>query len=105
MRRLLFVVTLAACSHAKPSGPAWPEMAKTEPEDDGGESIAPHESVAAVIEKSDKPDEKKPESKADEPAATPTPTDDKATPTDAPPAPSTDDVINTEEIIIEIDDD
>jgi hypothetical protein len=105
MRRLLFVVILAACSHAKPSGPAWPEMAKTEPEDDGGESIAPHESIAAVIEKSDEPEEKKAEPEADKPAETPDATDDKAAPANVPPPPSTDDPVNTEEIIIEIDDD
>jgi hypothetical protein len=80
-------------------------MAKTEPADDGGESIAPREGVAAVIEKSEKPEEKKPEAEAEKPAATPAPTNETAAPTDAPPPPSTDDVINTEEIIIEIDDD
>lgn len=107
MRRLLFVVIAlaGACSHAKPSGPAWPEMAKTEPEDDGGESIAPHESIAAVVEKSEKPEEKRPEPEADKPAATPASADETAAPTEAPPPPTTDDVINTEEIIIEIDDD
>ena len=81
-------------------------MAKTEPEEDGGESIAPRESVASVIEKSAEPEAKKPaEPEADKPAATPAATDDKATPTDTPQAPSTDEVINTEEIIIEIDGD
>lgn len=108
MRRLLFVVIAlaGACSHAKPSGPAWPEMAKTDPEEDGGESIAPRTSIAAVIEKSAEPEEKRAEPEAEKPAATAATTDDdKAAPSDAPTPPATDDVINTEEIIIEIDGD
>lgn len=109
MRPLLFVVSLAACSAAKPSGPAWPKMAETDVKDDGGESIAPRESnaVAAVVEKSEEPEaKKKAESEAEKPAAAKT--DDKAAATTTPAAPATpsaDDVINTEEIIIEIDDD
>src|SRR3954463_11675 len=93
MRRLLLVLTLAACSHAKSSGPAWPEMPKADDElhADGGESLAPRESsaVASVIEKSDDDDDKpvadeKPAATApaeeDKPAvtpsATPTPPED-----------------------------
>lgn len=108
MRRLLFVVILAACSAAKPSGPAWPKMAETDVKDDGGESIDPRpaNAVAAVIEKSEEPKTKKTESEAEKPAAAPT--EDKPAATTTPPAPATpssDDVINTQEIIIEIDDD
>jgi hypothetical protein len=107
MRRQLFVVIVlaGACNHAKPSGPAWPQMAKTEPEEDGGESIAPRTSIAAVVEKSAEPEDKKadPEgAKPDAPAAAKAADE---TPAAAPTAPSTDDVINTEEIIIEIDGD
>jgi hypothetical protein len=102
MRRLLFVVMLSACTHAKTTGPAWPEPSKTA--DDGGETIAPHETsaVAAAIEKAAEPEEK---AAAAEPDATPaaTPTEDK--PAAAPAsAPANDDVIMSDEIIIEIDD-
>jgi len=101
---LLAAVSLAACSHAKPTGPAWPAPDKTEPEEDGGESIAPHQSstVAAAIEKSDEPEAKK----DDEPdAATPETKKDDSAPALSPPSqPSNDDVIFSDEIIIEIDD-
>jgi len=102
MRRLLFVVMLSACTHAHTTGPAWPEPSKTA--DDGGESIAPHETsaVAAAIEKSEEPAEK---AAAAEPeaAAKEAPAEDK--PAAAPAAsPANDDVIMSDEIIIEIDD-
>jgi hypothetical protein len=102
MRGLLFVVMLAACSHAKASGPAWPEPSKTA--DDGGESVEPHETsaVAAAIEKSDEPEEKPAvEPEKDAPAEA---TDDKPATVSAPTQPSNDDVIMSDEIIIEIDD-
>jgi hypothetical protein len=103
MRRLLFVVMLSACTHAKTTGPAWPEPSKTA--DDGGESIAPHETsaVAAAIEKSEEPAEK---AAAAEPAAAPKDAPDEDKPAAAAPAsaPANDDVIMSDEIIIEIDD-
>jgi hypothetical protein len=107
MRRLLFVVILGACTSAKPSGPAWPKMAETDPKEDGGESIDPRESnaVAAVIEKSEEPAEKKTEGEAATPAAATTATDEKPAVPAAPTTAPTDEVITTEEIIIEIDDD
>ncbi|HTL38713.1 MAG TPA: hypothetical protein VL326_36530 [Kofleriaceae bacterium] len=96
--------SLAACSHSKAAGPAWPAPDKTEPEEDGGESIAPHESstVAAAIEKSDEPEAKK----DDEPdAAAPEAKKDDSTPAvSAPSQPSSDETIFSDEIIIEIDD-
>lgn len=109
MRRLLLLVPIAAalalpaCSHNKASGPAWPAPSKTEPEDDGGESLAPHQAstVAAAIEKSEEPEVKKdvePEAKKDD-----EPEDKSATPS-APTQPTNDDVIMSDEIIIEIDD-
>jgi len=101
---LLAAVSLAACSHAKASGPAWPAPDKTEPEEDGGESIAPHESstVATAMEKSDEPEAKK----DDEPdAAAPEVKKDDSTPAvSAPSQPSSDETIFSDEIIIEIDD-
>jgi hypothetical protein len=101
---LLAAASLTACSHAKATGPAWPAPDKTEPEEDGGESIAPHEAsaVAAAIEKSDEPETKK----DDEPdAAVPAAVKDDTTPaTSTPSQPSSDDTIFSDEIIIEIDD-
>ena len=102
MRRLLFVVMLAACSHAKATGPAWPEPSTTA--DDGGESLEPHEAspVTAAIEKADEPEEKPAEEPAkDAPADA---TDDKPAAVTAPTQPANDDVIMSDEIIIEIDD-
>jgi hypothetical protein len=106
MRRLLLVVALgvsaAACSHAKSTGLAWPEPSKTA--DDGGESIAPHEAstVAAAIEKSD--DEPEAKAAVDTPAATPAASEDKPASAPAATPPPNDDVIMSDEIIIEIDD-
>lgn len=94
---------LAACHGAKQTGPAWPAPSTTA--DDGGESISPHEqTVAAAVEKSadaDKDDEDdKPADEAKPDAAS----DDKpATPSAQPTAPA-DDVIITDDIIIEIED-
>lgn len=108
MRSVWFAIVLAAagCTGAKPTGPAWPAPSTTA--DDGGESIEPRDtSVAAAIEKADDSDA--------EPAATPTaeivakpgataePADRPVT-LSPPTHPTTDDVIITEEIIIEIDD-
>lgn len=104
MRRLalLAVFALAACSHAKAKGPAWPEPSKTA--DDGGESLAPHEAspIAAAIEKSNDatPDaDDKPAAAA--PAAA---VEDKPATVSQPTTPASDDTIMSDEIIIEIDD-
>ena len=81
MRRLLLAFVLISCGNAKASGPKWPEPSKTA--EDGGESLAPRPSAtyAVVAEKAAEVEE-------DKPAAT-TPAEE---------------VITTEEIIIEIDD-
>ena len=105
MRRLLLLVlAVAACGAPKATGPKWPEPSKTV--EDGGESIEPHPSstYAAAIEKSADVDEDKPAAAA---AATPAAasTDDKPATVTTPTAqPVIDEVIMTEEIIIEIDD-
>ena len=99
MRRWLLVLTLAACSHTGSSGPQWP---KDRTRADGGESIAPREvakSVAVALEQDGddaKPADKPAEKAADKPAATEggAPAATAATPTE--------DVIQTEEIIIEV---
>jgi hypothetical protein len=109
MRRLLpvlfVVVALAACGHKKATGPAWPEPSKNEGgAEDGGESLAPRETstVAAAIEKSEEPAAKKDDEKvADAPAAA---GEEKAPTVSAPTQPVTDDIIMSDEIIIEIED-
>lgn len=101
MRRWLFVLALAACSHTGSSGPAWP---KDRDRADGGESIAPRETskaVAVALEQDSDDDDAKP---ADKPAEKPA--DKPAASTDATPAasgtPSSEEPIQTEEIVIEI---
>ncbi|HEY5920183.1 MAG TPA: hypothetical protein VIV11_00875 [Kofleriaceae bacterium] len=103
MRRLLLVLVVAACGAPKATGPKWPEPSKTA--DDGGESIEPHPSAtyAAAIEKSADTDEKPAEATVATPAAAAS--DDKpATATPSISQPVIDEVITTEEIIIEIED-
>ena len=102
MRRWLFVLTLAACSHTGASGPAWP---KDRERADGGESIAPREaakSVAVAMEKDDDADDKPADKPDDKPADKP------AAPASEPSAPATnaaapsDEPVTTEEIVIEV---
>jgi hypothetical protein len=95
---------LAACHGSKQSGPAWPAPSTTG--DDGGESIAPRETtVAAAVEKSAdaKDDDEKPAAEAAKPADA---SEEKPAET-APQTPITpvDDVIITDDIVIEIEDD
>lgn len=109
MRRQLLacacVCALVACGHSSASGPKWPEPSTTA--EDGGESIEPKPGAtyAAAIEKSaDDNDDKPAASTADEtPAATTT--DEKPAATTSDDKPAGDDVITTDEIIIEIEDD
>jgi hypothetical protein len=104
MRRLLLVVALVGCTHATSSGPAWPKERTTA--GDGGESIAPRESAKSVevaIETADDTD--KPADKPDDkPAEKPAPVTEGGAPA-APAAAATEDVITTEEIVIEVGDD
>ena len=111
MRRLLFVLVavaaLAACGHKKATGPAWPEPSKTEGgAEDGGESIAPHETstVAAAIEKSEEPEAKKDDAPAADATATTSEDKEKAPSVTAPTQTSIDEIIMSDEIIIEIED-
>ncbi len=102
----LALAMIAACGAGRDRGPAWPT--RTEPETDGGESLAPRTAtfVAASEEKKKEPakdEDKKTETKADEVKATDKPaatTDTKATT----PASTDDDVIIIDDIVIEIDD-
>jgi hypothetical protein len=103
MRRLLFLVAVAGCTHAGSSGPQWPKA--TASEHDGGESIAPREgakSIAAATDKDDGDDEAAPAGEAaPATAGAPAATTEGGAPAAAAPA-ATDDVIQTEEIVIEI---
>jgi hypothetical protein len=103
MRRLLLALALIGCGNAKASGPKWPEPSTTA--EDGGESIAPRPSAtyAVVAEKAAETEEAKPTPTATEAKPAAAATDDKpaATPTTTAPA---EEVITTEEIVIEIDD-
>lgn len=100
MRRLLFVLAIAGCTHAATTGPQWPKTEASD--DDGGESIAPREgakSVVAATEADDDADDAPAQDAA--PAADSTPaaaSDDDSTPAAA----GSDDVIQTDEIVIEV---
>lgn len=103
MRRLLFVVALTGCVHSSSSGPQWPkERAGRE----GGESLAPREAATSVAVAADKDDDddkpaEKPAAAAPEKPAPATEGGASAAPATAP----TEDVITTEEIVIEVGDD
>jgi hypothetical protein len=107
MRRLLFIVAVTAfagCGNAKAAGPKWPAPSTTA--EDGGESLEPRPSAtyAAAIEKSAEAEEDKPEVKATEDKAAATKTEDKPATTTTEDKPATvEDVMMTEEIIIEIE--
>jgi hypothetical protein len=101
MRGLVLIVALAAggCMHATSSSPSWP---KDRTDGEGGESLAPREgakSVAEVVEKDD--DEKPAEAPAEKPAEKPAPVTEGGAPAAAAPA-APEDVIQTEEIVIEV---
>lgn len=100
---IAIALALAACGDRAPTGPAWPKS--QDPEKDGGESIAPRETAAAVaaIEKSDD-DKPTDAAKPAEPKPAPDGDDKPAVPPTAPTPWDTDDEIPiTEEIIIEVE--
>ena len=102
MRAVLVVVFLAACAGSS-RGPAWPKERVVE--DDGGESIAPRPSTAALIDEADEeveldlviPDVKPEAKKDDKKPETPTGVTPVGTTPEEP-------ILTTEEIIIEIED-
>jgi len=102
MGRFLLAVVLASCTHAATTSPAWPKA--SEPEKDGGESLAPHESkqISVAVEKS--ADETKPEAKAEVKPAAAAPAEAGATPAAATATQPTEESIMSEEIIIDVDD-
>lgn len=102
MRRLLLVLAVSACTHAAASGPAWPKAHASD--EDGGESLAPRDpakSIVVAAEASD--DDDKPAAPA-APAAppAPAPVTQAAAAASAPAAAQPEDVITTEEIVIEV---
>ena len=103
MRRALVLLFVVGCAGSSAHAPAWPKQHVSE--NDGGESLAPHVSseVATIGLTKDDDDEGKP---ATTTVATPAPAaTSTVTPTVTPAAQTpTDETINTEEIIIEIDD-
>jgi hypothetical protein len=104
MRRALVLVVASACAGSAAHGPAWPKQHVAE--NDGGESLAPHQShqVAEIGLTKDDDDEGKPATAttaAGSAAATTVTAAPAATTTTQTP---TDETINTEEIVIEIDD-
>lgn len=91
---------LAACAGGH-RGPAWPT--RSEPETDGGESLAPRTAsivAASETEKATAKPEEKTEVKAEDAKAADKPADAKATITTTP----TDEVIIIDDIVIEIED-
>jgi hypothetical protein len=91
------------CHGAKATGPAWPAPSTTA--DDGGESIELQTTtVAASVEKSADAEKDEPSKPAaeDKPAA-PAAEDKSPTLSQPQPAPSTDDILMTDDLIIEID--
>jgi hypothetical protein len=100
---LAIAMTAIGCHPAKPAAPAWPAPSTTA--DDGGESIAPASNTVAAVEQSEDNEVETTEvpeilPKPGAPAAEP------ETPAvDSPDSqPTTDGVIMSEELIIEIDD-
>lgn len=103
MRRALVLVVLVGCAGSSAHTPAWPKQHDAEA--DGGESLAPHVStqVAAIGITKDDDDVGKPATAT--PAPAPAPATVTATPVVTPPTQTpAEETINTEEIIIEIDD-
>lgn len=99
----VLTATLGACNSAHARKPAWPKQ--TEREVDGGESLAPRSATAVAARDTDAVDDAADDDAVVTPKSTPTTTP----PTDAKPTPSTpttviEDLVITEEIVIEIDD-
>jgi hypothetical protein len=104
MRLGLVMIVLTACASAPPAGPSWPKLSPRAA--DGGESIAPREAARAfaAIEE-DKPDRTETDGPAASSAETPSETGAADKPAATTPAgdPSTDEILMTEEIVIEVD--
>jgi hypothetical protein len=102
MRRALVLLVISACAGSSAHAPVWPKQHVAD--DDGGESLAPHQSseVAAIgLGKGDE-DEGKPAAATTTAGPAAAATEAAATVT-TPAQTPVDETINTEEIIIEID--
>lgn len=101
LRLALLIGFLAACGGGS-NRPTWPKASASD--SDGGESLAPKPG-SVTVSASDDDDDIVIEKPADKPAAKAT--DDKPSESPRPTAPTVtapDDVINTEDLVIEIDD-
>ena len=100
MRCALVLVVLTGCAGSAGNGPAWPKAHDAEA--DGGESLAPHTAkTVATLGVGVDEDETKPASTAAVPVAAAATAEGSGAP--AVTTTPADEVINTEEIIIEID--
>jgi len=104
MRRILLVLAVTACTHSAATGPAWPKAHASD--DDGGESLAPRDPAKSIAVAAEAPDDDNP-APAAAPAATPAPAPvtEGAAPAAAPAAAQPEDVLTTEEIVIDVGDD
>lgn len=107
MRSGFLVIALAACSSAAAARPTWPKQ--TAHETDGGESLAPRaaaRAIAATDDDDDRPSAPASPAAADRaaerPAASAGQSIDRVAPAAASPSP--DEPVQTEDIVIEIDD-
>jgi hypothetical protein len=101
LRFALLISLLTACGGSA-KGPSWPKSAGDGP--DGGESLAPKPGSVAVSAAADDVDDIVIDKPAEKPALK---TDDKPAESPRPTVPTVtapDDVINTEDLVIEIDD-
>lgn len=105
MRRLAILIGLvtAACGSTT-RGPAWPKSASDGP--DGGESIAPKPgSVMISANEPEEADDDVVEVASDKPASSkPAASEDKSSDSTTPTITAPEEIINTDDLVIEIDD-
>ena len=97
---VIIAALLAACAGRASSAPAWPKL--SEKEVDGGESLEPR-TIAAIPEKDDDEEAVVEDKPVEKPAEATAPAEDKAETPETPAAPP-DEIITTEEIVIEVED-
>ena len=103
MRLALLLAFCLGCSGSSGREPKWPKL--TEKEVDGGESLAPHTATTVAADRSDDASDTRPDTPSrptvDRPATSDAPA---STPSQPASSSTPDDPIQTEDIIIEIDD-
>lgn len=102
MRSWLFAVILAGCA-GRVAEPSWPKPFEAADAKDGGEAIAPHQAKQNIVAIERADDDAKPQVATAPTVAAVTPAIDVGTPAVAPASTTTEEVITSEEIIIEID--